>query len=48
MIEETSAGIVIFRKEKEKNYFYYYTIHQVIGILLREKWKKEKQPIKQQ
>ena len=33
MIEETSAGIVLFRKEESKNYSYFYTIPQVIGIL---------------
>ena len=48
MIEETSAGIVLFRKEgTQKIYFYYYIILQDIGILLKVKWKKVKQFMKQ-
>ena len=33
MIKETSAGIVLFRKEGTKKLFCYYIIHQDIGIL---------------
>ncbi len=40
MIEETSSGVVLFRKENEKILFLLLHYPSVIGILLKEKWRR--------